>query len=164
MAGIVVHVWESAWVRYLPGTEGHGSPGHASIQIDPFNYVSWWPGNERVGHGRTLRTLQEDLDHYQKANQQHWQTVPPLPTLQENGRGLDQNKMLQRWHEIQTQIPNYTVVHHCSWVVHELLYAGGGDNLVKGIGGWWDRWQVGGIWSPRDVKLYVKAIQNGLHG
>jgi len=158
--GILVHVWESAWSRYLPGVEGQGSPGHASIQLDDFTYVSWWPGKDGVGKGRTLKTLQEDLEHYAIAKQAHWLTNPPLRS---GTNGLDQKAMQDKWTSIQLDEPNYTVLHHCSWVVHELLKTGGGDKWAKGLEGWYDRTMFSGQWSPRNVKVYAEAIQRGLN-
>jgi hypothetical protein len=156
---IVVHVWESAWARYAPGVDGHGSPGHASIQLGDFTYVSWWPGKEGVGKGRALKTFQDDLDHYEKAGQRHWISTPHLRS---GANGLDLQAMIDEWKAIQTDEPDYTVFHHCSWVVHELLKSGGGDKYARGLEGWYDRTMFLGQWSPRNVKVYTEAIQKGL--
>lgn len=176
---ITVHVWSSAWDRYLlnihsrsspalwvssrvldrysPGWRS-GSPGHAAIEIGSV-YVSFWPGEEHfilplTWSGYNTKSKVEDLSHYRASRQNHWfRTIPNNL----GGPGLDEEKMLTRWNEIQLQNPDYTTKFQCSAVVNELLIAGGSKSFVENTFQNFESWFVYAV-SPSDVKDYSEAL------
>ena len=159
---IEVHVWESAWLRYLPGG-GEGSPGHASISIDDV-YVSFWPGDDQGklqwgGYG--LHTLQEDLAAYQGSGQGHWSAV--IPPQEAGSPGLDKSQMLARWNEIVSSNPSYSATLQCSGVVNQLLLAGGSQRFAPTRITSWSTWYLLAV-SPADIKSYVQVLIPAIEG
>lgn len=153
---IKVHVWDSAWLSYLPGGK-EGSPGHAAISFSNY-YVSFWPGTETgflKWKGHKLKTLEQDLDNYKKHGQTHWEQEIPAKT--KTSDGLDEALMVARWIDIQSKNPDYTAKFQCSAVVNELLIAGESRKFL--INAWYRpaTWVIGAV-SPADVKDYVKAL------
>ena len=157
---IKVHVWDSAWARYLPGSKGEGSPGHAAIAFGT-TYVSFWPG-EAAGllkwKGHKLKTLDEDLANYKKYGQAHWEQEIPS-----GASGLSEELMLARWIDIQSKNPDYTKSFQCSAVVNELLIAGGSRKFL--VNAWYRpaTWVIAAV-SPADVKDYVTALVKAMKG
>ncbi len=154
---ITVHVWSSAWDRYAPGGSP-GSPGHAAIEIGSI-YVSFWPGQEHpfipfTWSGYNTKSKGEDLLHYRASGQNYWfRTIPNNL----GGPGLDEEKMLNRWREIQAQYPNYSIGFQCSAVVNELLIAGGSRLFVENKFTDFASWVLFAV-SPSDVKDYAEAL------
>jgi hypothetical protein len=152
---IIVHVWESAWLSYLPVGQA-GSPGHAAIQVGS-TYVSFWPGAETgtlKWSGYKTKTLAEDIAYYKKNKQKHWfRTIPD----DGNGEGLNEAAMIARWEEIKKSNPDYTKKFQCSHVVNELLIAGGCRKYAPPHIATWTSWVIYAV-SPSDVKDYTETL------
>jgi hypothetical protein len=147
---IRVHVWK----------KGHGSPfGHTSIALTVAaltpeeGYLSYHPRNadasmwaKTTGTPAVLFWLGQDLVMYDK-------------NLEFAGfiGGLDVDKMWAWWKQHRKFWTEFDARHKCSSLVHDLLYAGGGDKHA----GIWNRNNT--IWSPENVKDYAQEIIANTH-
>lgn len=145
--------------------------GHASMLVNGGTpggsvYVSWWPegqGREGslpfgIGDGYLYsvpaingRTFNDDVQGEDGHHPDH--TI--------NLEGLDETEIKTWWNKLlnDTQSRWSTLGQNCSTTVARGLMAGGGDKLVKGIGGWWKSWNT--VWKPNDVLDYAQAIHDG---
>lgn len=156
---IEVHVWDSAWLSYLPGGDG-GSPGHAAIRVGD-TYVSFWPGEE-VGalkwKGHKTSTFETDKKTYADLGQTHWSQIIPGSNP---GPGLNESMMLASWREIQQANPDYTAKYQCSAVVNELLISGGSRKFLVNKFSNFSTWVLFAV-SPSDVQDYVQDLVNAI--
>lgn len=140
-------------VEVLVWRHGHGSPfGHAAIALDVAalteaqGYLSFHPSAEGLRkllpNAPVFRSRQEDYEEYRKNK-----------LFDAVLYGLDVEAMRKRYRAWRAGHPTFSAARCCSWLVHHLLEAGGGDEYASWLSSW-----VIGQWSPDDVKDYAGSI------
>jgi hypothetical protein len=168
-------------IAYVWGFKGPFTAwGHASLYIDtkPQTYMSWWPAPDR-GRREEDRVRRPKLGDKAAGSSVAGPVagmiysapavVGQSYTLDVEGEegaapdfilpvhGLDELKIREWWAGFVANPPHWTTLGvNCSMVVAYALRAGGADNRVRGVSGWWHSWNT--VWSPNDIIDFVRVI------
>ncbi len=164
---ITAYVWQfrgskSAW-------------GHAAVSVSQAEasncYISWWPGQLR--RPKYPKLAQSALTapifaNIYSAPANKGQTFEDDRSGEDGQRpdyelqvlGLDAQKIKTWWDGFLAYPPEWSSLEvNCAMVAAFALRAGGADDVISGVGGWWRSWNT--VWTPKDVVLLVEAINRG---
>jgi len=151
---INVYVW-------LPKQENSQKyVGHASLLVNGFSYISWWPAEEPS-------ELRKDYSPIRNRNYDgDVQGEGRKPDCNIDLTGLDERSILRWWQsfglmngnqELQGPLPPYNILgQNCSTVVAKALKIGGGERYA----GWYSSVSI--VWRPKTVLDFATSIKRGL--
>lgn len=164
---IIAHIWEFRGVRT--------AWGHAAVEIRREGasdcYISWWPGHLRqpkypglAGKTYTAPLFSGLYSAPANRNQTFAADVSGEEGMQPDHSlevlGLDPAKIKAWWDGFLVNPPDWSSLDvNCAMVAAYALRAGGANDVISGVSGWWRSWNT--VWSPNDVILLVEAINRG---
>ena len=148
---VKVYIWMLSW------EPGKLQFGHASVQVGPDTYISWWPitRDEEKGIGLVnvvVSVAANQSESYDEDRQREEQEADHIFEIDE----LDEEAIVRWWAREKERNEYHLRSNNCCTMVYKALQQGGALQRL----GWWSRhwWKATVVWYQGNLRRFCRQV------